>query len=323
MRVTKNGLIGAVAIALVAVGNIGVARANTILWISDSSGNIGEVDVAAKSVVAGSVHSTGLGSNLTDIAFVGNSLFGTTFYGLYSINPTTGAATSLGSYTVGGQNMNALVGYTSGLLGPSYPTSGLLSAAYGTKNIYNVNSSNVSGTTIFSTPILPMYSSGDLAFHGTTLYESAETADGQPNHLINVTTGKDLGTFHITTVTSVMIKGALKTTTTTEYFPKIYGLADDGTTMYAVNGTKVYSVDLANALLTYLFDYGTNVCPAGNLCLGAAYGLAFMEEQKATPVAATPLPGALPLFATGLGVLGFIGWRRKRRAVVKLGENTA
>jgi hypothetical protein len=31
-------------------------------------------------------------------------------------------------------------------------------------------------------------------------------------------------------------------------------------------------------------------------------------------VAATPLPAALPLFATGIGGLGFLGWRRKRKA---------
>jgi hypothetical protein len=29
--------------------------------------------------------------------------------------------------------------------------------------------------------------------------------------------------------------------------------------------------------------------------------------------AATPLPAALPLFATGLGVMGLLGWRRKRK----------
>jgi hypothetical protein len=34
-----------------------------------------------------------------------------------------------------------------------------------------------------------------------------------------------------------------------------------------------------------------------------------------TAVAATPLPAALPLFATGLGALGFLGWRRQRRVV--------
>ena len=28
----------------------------------------------------------------------------------------------------------------------------------------------------------------------------------------------------------------------------------------------------------------------------------------------TPLPGALPLFATGLGAFGLLGWRRKKKA---------
>jgi hypothetical protein len=34
------------------------------------------------------------------------------------------------------------------------------------------------------------------------------------------------------------------------------------------------------------------------------------------PVVVTPLPAALPLFATGLGALGLLGWRRKRRSFV-------
>jgi MYXO-CTERM domain-containing protein len=33
-----------------------------------------------------------------------------------------------------------------------------------------------------------------------------------------------------------------------------------------------------------------------------------------TSVAETPLPTALPLFATGLAVLGLLGWRRRRKA---------
>jgi hypothetical protein len=32
------------------------------------------------------------------------------------------------------------------------------------------------------------------------------------------------------------------------------------------------------------------------------------------PTSATPLPAALPLFATGIGGLGLLGWRRKRKA---------
>ena len=31
-------------------------------------------------------------------------------------------------------------------------------------------------------------------------------------------------------------------------------------------------------------------------------------------ISETPLPAALPLFATGLGALGLLGWRRRRKA---------
>jgi hypothetical protein len=36
-----------------------------------------------------------------------------------------------------------------------------------------------------------------------------------------------------------------------------------------------------------------------------------LESGSLTP---TPLPAALPLFATGVGGLGLLGWRRKRKA---------
>ena len=35
----------------------------------------------------------------------------------------------------------------------------------------------------------------------------------------------------------------------------------------------------------------------------------------ATATSATPLPAALPLFAGGLGALGLLGWRRKRKQI--------
>jgi hypothetical protein len=40
--------------------------------------------------------------------------------------------------------------------------------------------------------------------------------------------------------------------------------------------------------------------------------LSFTNGQI-TILSATPLPAALPLFATGLGALGLLGWRRKRK----------
>lgn len=40
----------------------------------------------------------------------------------------------------------------------------------------------------------------------------------------------------------------------------------------------------------------------------------FYSISVISGVAEVPLPTALPLFATGLGVLGLLGWRRKRKA---------
>ena len=51
-------------------------------------------------------------------------------------------------------------------------------------------------------------------------------------------------------------------------------------------------------------------------------GFQFLDQTINPPqtviaelASATPLPAALPLFATSLGGLGLLGWRRKRRAV--------
>ena len=38
------------------------------------------------------------------------------------------------------------------------------------------------------------------------------------------------------------------------------------------------------------------------------------ETMFVTSFAPVPLPAALPLFATGLGALGLLGWCRKRKA---------
>jgi hypothetical protein len=38
----------------------------------------------------------------------------------------------------------------------------------------------------------------------------------------------------------------------------------------------------------------------------------YLTAQVSDPPAATPLPAALVLFGTGLGAMGFFGWRRKR-----------
>jgi hypothetical protein len=60
-------------------------------------------------------------------------------------------------------------------------------------------------------------------------------------------------------------------------------------------------VDILNTATS--FECGNNFS-----CTGA---LRFVASGEA--VSATPLPAALPLFATGLGVTGLFGWRRKQK----------
>ena len=65
----------------------------------------------------------------------------------------------------------------------------------------------------------------------------------------------------------------------------------------------------------YDFFYNNTLCPGGG-CSGQGnnvlLGNIFLGEFVSTGFGA-PLPAAFPLFATGLGMLGLLGWRRKRK----------
>ena len=62
---------------------------------------------------------------------------------------------------------------------------------------------------------------------------------------------------------------------------------------------------LAAGVTTANISYSTFFCQAcGNYSVTGNSG----------DIAATPLPATLPLFASGLGALGLLGWRRKRKA---------
>jgi hypothetical protein len=81
-----------------------------------------------------------------------------------------------------------------------------------------------------------------------------------------------------------------------------------------------YSNAVANAQATYY----PSQCNGDPTCISTILGdqaaaisnantaLDNSFAATATPLA-TPLPAALPLFATGLGALGLLGWRRRRK----------
>ena len=61
------------------------------------------------------------------------------------------------------------------------------------------------------------------------------------------------------------------------------------------------------------WESNVNVAIMNSLSPGAPWlpGSYFLAIDP--PTTTTPLPAALPLFAGGLGALGFLGWRRKRK----------
>ena len=72
-----------------------------------------------------------------------------------------------------------------------------------------------------------------------------------------------------------------------------------------VNGT--FTTDVGQESLTVTYSASAS---------GISIGLTlddFFEGPAPAAAATSPLPAALPLFATGLGALGLLGWRRKRK----------
>ena len=51
-----------------------------------------------------------------------------------------------------------------------------------------------------------------------------------------------------------------------------------------------------------------------NNCTESAIDASGSVRSGEWTMTTTPLPAALPLFATGIGALGLLGWRRKRKA---------
>jgi hypothetical protein len=65
---------------------------------------------------------------------------------------------------------------------------------------------------------------------------------------------------------------------------------------------------------------GTTPFDCGNPCADFQDNILSQSGATFTPLSggATPIPAALPLFATGLGALGLFGWRRKRKYAAAL-----
>jgi PEP-CTERM motif len=266
-----HGIAGVVG-AFLGIGGSSLAYADVNLWIDDAGGNIGLVDITTGTVSM--VNNTG--QTLTDIGFIGSQMYGVTFTNLFSIDRATGASTLIGSsFTGGAAGMNALVGAGAGLLGASSAST----------DIYSI--SPTTGVAAVTTSV-PLISAGDLAFAGGSLFESAVDPASGAGQLVDVTTASVVAQFHTTSISA---------------FDDVFGLADDGTSMYAVSGTEIYTVNLSNGLLTPVLDYSGHG-------LGPANGTAFLAESGAIPE-----PSTWAMMLLGFAGLGVAGYRRSRKNV--------
>ena len=101
-----------------------------------------------------------------------------------------------------------------------------------------------------------------------------------------------------------------------------FSFLQDGTPTPKFFGTMLVNSVMGDAAFTAAFMMGeilninltTQALSSGNTLESVAEGNRANAPIGSGLVSTIPLPGALPLFATGLGTLGLLSWRRKRKA---------
>jgi PEP-CTERM motif len=208
-----------------------VAHAAPILYVGDSGGTLGTVDVATGSAtVIGS-----MGVVMTDIAFDGTGdLWAISFNNLYRVNKTTGAGTLVGS--LGVNDANAL----------TFGSDGTLYAAGLSNSFYTVNTATGAASLVGNTGVA---SSGDLAFRNGTLYLTAGSTGN--DSLFSINTANGAGT----------LIGSLGV-------PDMFGLATpDNNVVYGTSGQSVFAVDTSTGAASFLVNWGNGLGGAN----GAAF----------------------------------------------------
>ncbi|OOG20621.1 hypothetical protein B1C78_17170 [Thioalkalivibrio denitrificans] len=201
-----------------ALGVGGKLGAAPIMYVHDSQGNLGTVNVQTGDVdVIGN-----LGVTLTDIAFdPSGNLFGVSFNSFYSVNVSTAETNFIGFHGINAAN--ALV---FGLDGTLYSAGNL------TTNLFTIDVNTGAATSLGN---MGFSSGGDLAFHEGELYLASSASTLVNIDLSDLSNTVEVGPFGVANV---------------------YGLAtgDDGV-LYGVGGTQIFAVDTATGAALNPVDF--------------------------------------------------------------------
>jgi len=220
-----------------------------------------------------SIGVTGTNGVLTDVAFNQNG----TLYGItFGELYTINKNTGVASLVgnLGGLGFNALVINASGQA---------FSATNNGGDLFQVNLSTGAASSLGTIGNGFDSSSGDLEFANGTLF--GVDGNNGTDRLYSITTGPVTGTDIGSTGLS-----------------QLFGLAFAEGVMFGFSGqsSDLLSVNLITGLASSLG--AISGFTGGNGVFGAS-----------TVVSVVPLPAALPLYGTGLALMGFVGWRRRRK----------
>jgi PEP-CTERM motif len=216
-----------------------------------------------------------MGVTMFDIAEFNGKLYGIDSSSeLYSINPSTAAATPIGAT---GQSFNALTFNSAGVL---------YAAGVDTKDMYTINTSTGAATKVPGEATQPSSynTAGDLEFFGGVLYVTTQPGTNSILDTVNLATG------------------ALTPVGTNLGFTNVYGLAKVGGVLYGFTDNDGSSEVITINTTT---GAGTAVVAFGGTGRNA-FGFNGTTDEAA------PEPGTLGVMALGLAGLGGIAYRRRR-----------
>ena len=154
----------------------------------------------------------------------------------------------------------------------------------GTYQVSNVNAADTTGVTVGAA----------LSIVPDTFTYGSSTGIAQAISVTKTftTTGGSFPGLYTETLTSIAVLSRAANTIDLELFGVLNGPAGSG---------------FSNTPAGLLLDANQSGGPGNSVAWSAT------ELSNPPPLGGTPLPAALPLFASGLGALGMLGWRRKRK----------